>query len=72
MNMPLLLRYVKGRSMSVSLSHPSHLGETMISKLKSEWNATPVRNRWIVCVGLVVVVVWAFMSFGGVNLFPAA
>lgn len=43
-----------------------------MQRLKAEWDATSVRNRWIVCVGLVVVVVWAFMSFGGVNLFPAA
>lgn len=43
-----------------------------MNRLKSEWEATSVRNRWIVCVGLGAVIIWAFLSFSGVNLFPAA
>lgn len=39
---------------------------------KGQWDQTSVKSRWIVLGGLAIVVVWAFMSFGGVNLFPAA
>jgi hypothetical protein len=37
-----------------------------MEKLKSEWESTSVRNRYIVCIGLAVAVILGALSFAGV------